>query len=101
MLTVIETCQFKALADRGWSESERLDFISWISENPESGDVIPNSNGARKVRWSAKGKGKRGGARIIYFNVSSDGFLILVYLYLKSDTANVLQKNINRLIPWT
>jgi len=101
MLTVIETYQFKALADRVWSESERLDFISWISENPESGDVIPNSNGARKLRWSAKGKGKRGGARIIYFNVSSDGFLILVYLYLKSDTENVSQKNINRLILWT
>jgi hypothetical protein len=31
--------------------------------------VIPGTGGARKLRWAAKGKGKRGGARIIYVYV--------------------------------
>ncbi len=34
---------------------------------PEQGAVIPNSGGLRKIRWGAKGKGKRGGIRAIYY----------------------------------
>lgn len=34
---------------------------------PEQGPIIPGTNGLRKLRWRAKGKGKRGGCRIIYF----------------------------------
>jgi hypothetical protein len=34
--------------------------------DPDAGDVVPESGGVRKLRWAAKGKGKRGGARIIY-----------------------------------
>ena len=50
MRTIIETPTFKKLADKIWSEDERLDFIKWISLNPLAGDVIPGADGARKVR---------------------------------------------------
>lgn len=36
--------------------------------NPLAGDVIPNSGGCRKVRWSRQGMAKRGGVRVICFN---------------------------------
>ena len=58
MKTVIETSTFSKLADKIWTEDERLDFISFISKHPKSGDVIPNAEGARKVRWAVKGNGK-------------------------------------------
>lgn len=34
---------------------------------PEQGSIIPGSSGLRKVRWAIKGKGKRGGLRVIYY----------------------------------
>ena len=44
-----------------------MEFVNYIACNPEAGDVIPESGGVRKVRWSRAGAGKRGGARVIYF----------------------------------
>ena len=38
----------------------------YLIDHPDAGVVIPGAAGARKLRWAAKGKGKRGGARIIY-----------------------------------
>jgi len=46
MHTVIETPTFARQADKIWSESERLDFISWLARNPLAGDVIPDAEGA-------------------------------------------------------
>lgn len=78
------------------SEDERLDFIQWIALNPESGDVIPNAEGARKIRWSIKGTGKRGGVRVIYFNQLDDGFLYLVAIYKKSKQSNMTPNEIKK-----
>jgi len=72
MLTVVETPTFTADAKHIWTEGERGAFCSWLAANPEAGDVIPGSGGCRKVRWAASGRGKRGGARIIYFNRLSE-----------------------------
>ena len=84
MKTVIENPEFKKQADKIWDESERLSFIAWIAVNPNAGDVIRGSQGRRKIRWSMKSTGKRGGVRIIYFNKDKDQ-LILEYIYKKSD----------------
>ncbi len=89
MKTVIETHTFRKQCEKIWSEDERLDFISWISINPLDGDVIPNAEGARKVRWSIKGSGKRGGVRVIYFNQSEEGQIVLVAIYKKSEQENI------------
>ncbi len=42
-------------------------LIDFIAHNPESGDLIPETGGVRKMRWGRQGSGKRGGARVIYF----------------------------------
>jgi hypothetical protein len=55
-----------------WQEAERVEFINWIVTNPEAGDVIRGSGGCRKLRWTSSGQGKRGGARVIYFNPSTE-----------------------------
>jgi mRNA-degrading endonuclease RelE of RelBE toxin-antitoxin system len=98
MRTVIETPTFQKLAAKIWTDDERLEFIDWISSNPLAGDVIPNSDGARKVRWSVMGKGKRGGVRIIYFNVAEDGTIVLITLYQKSEHENISKKDIQKAI---
>ena len=84
MLTVIETDEFHRQALSVWNAAELDAFIAWIAANPEAGNVIPGAHGARKVRWSIQGQGKRGGARVIYFNVLDDGFLVLLAVYVKA-----------------
>ena len=84
MKTVIENPEFKKQADKRWDKSERFSFIAWIAVNPNAGDVIRNSQGRRKIHWSMKGTGKRGGVRIIYFNKDKER-LILEYIHKKSD----------------
>ena len=54
-----------------------------------AGDVIANSGGCRKVRWSRQGMGKRGGARVIYFNQRELGKIGLLSVYSKSKFDNL------------
>jgi hypothetical protein len=96
ILTVVKTPTFQRQATAIWSQAEREDFIDWISQNPEAGDVIPGADGARKVRWSVAGKGKRGGARVIDFNLSPQGEVLLVAVYAKSEQENISTQAIRK-----
>ena len=89
MYTIIETPTFQEDARRIWSEQERGAFCAWLAANPAVGDVIPGSGGCRKVRWSISGSGKRGGARIIYYNPLANGEIWLLVIYTKSVTGNI------------
>ena len=65
LITVAETPLFVRQADDVWDNDERTAFVNFIASNPEAGDVIPDTGGVRKVRWSRSGAGKRGGVRVI------------------------------------
>ena len=56
---------------------------AYLAENPSAGDVIQGTGGLRKLRWAAKGKGKRGGVRVIYFHVAAAAQIRLLLLYRK------------------
>jgi hypothetical protein len=92
MLTVIETPIFRAYAVSLWSQQEREEFIDWIACNPEAGDVIPSAGGLRKVRWARAGTGKRGGVRVIYFNRTRQGEVVLIVVYAKAKFDNLPAK---------
>lgn len=96
MHTVAETEIFQRYAASIWSESERLEFVEWIAANPLAGDVIPGSGGCRKVRWGRSGMGKRGGARVIYFNVL-DGRIWLLIVYAKAKFDNLPAEFLSKL----
>lgn len=96
MRTVVETAEFQKQAKTVWSEVEREAFIDWIAVNPDAGDVIPGADGARKVRWSRAGMGKRGGVRVIYFHLTEEEIVLLVMVYAKAARANVKPKDIKR-----
>ncbi|MFO1344511.1 MAG: DNA-binding protein [Burkholderiales bacterium] len=98
MRTVVETPTFQKQAAKLWTDVERLAFIDWIAANPESGDVIPGAEGARKVRWSRAGSGKSGGARVIYFNLTEQEVVLLVAVYAKADRANMLPAEIKKVV---
>lgn len=96
MRTVIETPTFQKQAGKIWSEEDRMAFITWIAEHPMAGDVIPGTDGARKVRWSVAGKGKSGGIRVIYFNLTEQGIVVLITLYQKADQTNIRPSDIKK-----
>ena len=89
MYTVVETPLFERLADACWTEEERYAFVAFIAAHPEAGDVVPGSGGVRKVRWRMAGRGKRGGARVIYFNRLAAGEIWLLVLYTKAAAENI------------
>lgn len=85
-LTVYETPVFIRTSTAIWSDEERHAFINWIACNADAGDVMQGSGGLRKVRWSKRGSGKRGGVRVIYFkNSPSEVILLIVYTKAKFD----------------
>jgi hypothetical protein len=89
MFTIIETEIFKRYAESIWDDAERHEFIIWLAANPLAGDVIPGSGGLRKVRWSRSGMGKRGGTRVIYYNMLSEGSIWLLIAYTKAKLDNL------------
>ena len=88
-LTVAQTPVFESYAASIWTPDELDRFVNWIAANPLAGDVIPGSGGLRKVRWSAGGRGKRGGARVIYYNLLRDGTIWLLIAYTKARLDNL------------
>lgn len=55
-------------------------------------------DGARKVRWTVAGSGKRGGARVIYFNLTEQGVVLLVAVYAKADRTNMMPGEIGKVV---
>ena len=98
MFTVVETPTFQKQAEKIWSEAERIEFINWIAENALIGDVIPGAQGARKVRWSVASRGKRGGVRVVYFNLTEQGVVLLVMIYTKAGQSNIQPCDIKKAV---
>ena len=96
MLTVIETPTFQRQSREVWTDDERDAFIDWIAMNPDVGVVIPGADGARKVRWSIKGRGKRGGARVIYFHLTDEGAVLLALVYAKAARSDVSRRSFKK-----
>ena len=69
--------------------------LQWtLAVRPETGEVIPGSGGLRKIRWSAKGRGKRGGTRIIYYFQKENGEIWLKTICAKSEMENIPTKTL-------
>jgi len=88
-ITVLQLPKFKADAAELIEQDGVVELASYLAEHPNAGDVIPGTGGARKLRWAAKGKGKRGGARVIYVYVVVAARIYLLRCYAKNLKANL------------
>ncbi len=68
------------LADDEYSQLQATLLI-----NPDTGVIIPHSGGLRKVRWSMRGRGKRGGVRAIYYWVVAEDQILMLFMYPKNE----------------
>jgi mRNA-degrading endonuclease RelE of RelBE toxin-antitoxin system len=60
-----------------------------ISKNPQTGDLIPGGGGIRKLRFALPGRGKRGGARLIYYWQTSKDKVYMLLAYAKAKKENL------------
>jgi mRNA-degrading endonuclease RelE of RelBE toxin-antitoxin system len=85
----IETPVFTKEVGDHLSDEEYRGLQLALALRPEQGSVIPGTGGLRKIRWKAKGKGKRGGVRVVYYWITEEDKIYMLVLYGKSDQANL------------
>jgi hypothetical protein len=89
MLTVVETSAFARRAEKLLSIEEHEELVFYLALHPQSGDEIPGTGGVRKMRFAARGKGKSGGVRVIYYFFDEVNPLYAIYLYGKNEQVNL------------
>ena len=89
MHTVVETPAYLDDAERLLNRAERDAIVDMVSIDPLCGLVIPGTGGVRKVRVGVEGRGKRGGARVIYLFGGEDVPVFLLALFAKNEKANL------------
>lgn len=88
-ISISEMPMFSNDAERIFSENEYSDLVVFLANHPDAGEVIPGTGGVRKVRWPAKGQGKRGGARVIYYFRDLNMPVYLLAAYAKGEKLNL------------
>ena len=89
LVSVIETTSFLSSARRLLSDEERAAVVDMISAAPEAGAVVRGTGGLRKMRIALRGRGKRGGGRVIYW-YHNEGFpVVLLTIYAKNEAADL------------
>lgn len=88
-ITVVETSIFTRRVEKLLNAEEREALVDYLAANPEAGDVMQDLGGIRKVRFAAKGRGKSGGVRVIYFFQTEAIPLYALMIYAKNEKADL------------
>jgi hypothetical protein len=97
MQTVVETAHYAARVARILTEQERDRVISEIAANPLKGAIVKNTGGVRKVRVAIEGRGKSGGARVIYYYHDPHCPIFLLEIFAKNERADLSQAQRNEM----
>jgi len=85
MHTVVETPRYQADAARLFTEDEQATIVDLVASHPRCGVVVPGGGSVRKVRVGFGGRGKRGGARVIYLFGGDDVPVFLLAAFAKNE----------------
>ena len=85
----VESTIFEKYREDYLSDEEYRLFQVELMSNPKHGDVIQGTGGLRKIRVASKGKGKRGGSRVIYYYLDEHHRFYLLTIYAKNEMANL------------
>lgn len=79
-MKIVRTKRYlKDLKRIGASASDVTALEEAIARNPMVGDVIQGLGGIRKLRFGLGNRGKRGGARAIYFLMVADDVAVMLF----------------------
>jgi len=85
----IESKVFEKLREKYLDDESYRKLQSFLVAEPLSGDVIQGTGGLRKLRWSVKGKGKRGGLRTIYLYLTEKSHIHFLTVYAKNEVSDL------------
>jgi hypothetical protein len=86
---VVETPRYLADADRLFTAEERETIVDLVANDPRCGVVVPGGGSIRKVRVGFGGRGKRGGARVLYIFGGDDVPIFLLAAFAKNEKADL------------
>ena len=84
-MIIIETSVFTRQVEDLLPDDEYRKLQAALVGSPDLGQLIKGSGGLRKVRWGLSGRGKSGGARVIYYWAVKDDQLYMLLMYSKSE----------------
>ena len=97
LFSFIETSLFTKRVSELLTDEE-YSRLQWrLIEFPTAGDIIPGSGGIRKIRISVKGKGTRGGARVIYYFAVMRDEIFMLDIYAKNEKADLTIQQVREL----
>lgn len=85
----VETTLFTKRLYEVLTEAEYAALQDTLIERPDAGDIIQGTGGLRKIRVGHATKGKRGGARVIYYWITADYKIYLMAIYTKNQQADL------------
>jgi hypothetical protein len=87
----VEAPTFTRYVAQYLADEEYRQLQNQLANNPELGAVMPGTGGFRKFRWAdpRRGKGRRGGLRIIYYYFLADQQIWLMTLYDKDEASDL------------
>ncbi len=87
----VESTIFEKYRNEYLSDDEFRLFQAELMSNPKQGDVIQGTGGLRKIRVASKGKGKgkRGGSRVIYYFLDEKRRFYLLTIYGKNEMSDL------------
>lgn len=94
-ISVVKTPEFLSATRKLMSDDERSLLVDCLAYNPAAGDLIPGTGGVRKLRWRLEGRGKRGGARVMYFHHDDGMPLFALTAFAKNDQVDLSRQDRN------
>jgi hypothetical protein len=76
-------------SDMGCDDDDLLVLQQAIIANPNRAPVISGTGGVRKIRVSLEGRGKRGGARVLYVDYVLSEVVALLTAYPKNEKESI------------
>lgn len=91
-MVFMETAFYTKIIADYLSDEEQGKLQVHLMECPGDGDIIKGTGGIRKIRWGAKGKGKSGGVRVIYYWRTARHHIYLLNIYGKNEASDLTEK---------
>ena len=91
----VETTGFSRIRKNYFDDLQFNMLQLYLMDRPDAGDIVKGSGGVRKLRWRLRGRGKRGGVRVIYYWITRNDQILFLTVYSKNEARGLSQASIS------